>query len=102
MLADAASHPLSWAPAFPMAPAGGLFVAIIGVGIVLGALFPNNRDFLLICAFVVATAALLIFWGTPYGSVWEPDRTSTLVFIRLNCTRNRSVSVWLGEVPKGR
>ena len=71
MLADAASHPLSWAPAFPMAPAGGLFVAIIGVGIVLGALFPNNRDFLLICAFVVATAALFIFGGrlmAPFGN----------------------------------
>ncbi len=32
---------------------------MLGVGIVLGALFPNKRDFLLISAFVVATAALI-------------------------------------------
>src|SRR6266550_9376504 len=74
MLADAASHPLSWAPAFPMAPAGGLFIAIIGVGVVLGALFSNNRVFLLICAFVVATAALLIFGGRLMAPFGNPTR----------------------------
>src|SRR5262245_4996252 len=59
MLADIGSHPLSLAPAFPMAPAGGLFIAIVGLGIVSGAVFPDKRDFLLICAFVVASFALV-------------------------------------------
>jgi len=71
MPSAAASHPLSWAPAFPMVPAGGLFIAIMGVGIVVGALFPNKRDFLLISAFVVAVVALVIFAGrlmAPFGS----------------------------------
>jgi Family of unknown function (DUF6609) len=43
---------------------------IMGVGIVSGALFPNRRDFSLFCAFVVATAALVIFGGrlmAPFG-----------------------------------
>src|SRR6516162_564207 len=74
MLADAASHPLSWAPAFPMVPAGGLFIAIVGVGIVLGALFPNKRDFLLISAFVVAAAALVIFAGRLIAPLGNPTR----------------------------
>jgi hypothetical protein len=51
------------APAFPMVPAGGLFILIVGIGVVIGALFPNKRDFLLICAFVAATAALVLFGG---------------------------------------
>ena len=70
MLADTGSHPLSWALAFPLVPAGGLFIVIMGVGIVSGALFPNRRDFSLFCAFVVATAALVIFGGrlmAPFG-----------------------------------
>src|SRR5215831_12192196 len=71
MLAHTRNHPLSWAPAFPMVPAGGLFIAIVGVGILLGALFPNRRDFLLICSFVVATAVLILFGGrlmAPFGN----------------------------------
>jgi hypothetical protein len=54
-----------------MVPAGGLFIAIVGVGILSGALFPNKRDFLLICSFVVATAALILFGGrlmAPFGN----------------------------------
>jgi hypothetical protein len=74
MLADAASHPLSWAHAFPMAPGGGLFLAIVGAGIVLGALFPNKRDFLLICGFVVAAAALVIFGGRLMAPFGNPTR----------------------------
>ena len=74
MLADATSHPLSWAPAFPMVPAGGLFIAIVGIGIVLGALFPNKRDFLLISAFVVAAAALVIFAGRLMAPFGNPTR----------------------------
>ena len=71
MAANTGSHPLSWAPVFPMVPAGGLFIAIVGVGIVFGALFPNKRDFSLFCSFLVATAALVIFGGSlmaPFGN----------------------------------
>jgi hypothetical protein len=74
MLADAASHPLSWAQAFPMAPGGGLFLAIVGAGMVLGALFPNKRDSLLICGFVLATAALVIFGGRVMARFGTPTR----------------------------
>ena len=93
MLVDTGSHPLSWAPVFPMVPAGGLFIMIIGVGVVSGALLPNKRDLFLLCVFVVATAALVIFGGRLMAPFGNPTRTPTLVFIRLNCTRNRSVSV---------
>src|SRR5262245_51187172 len=71
MLADTGNHPLSWAPVFPMVPAGGLFIMIMGVGIVSGALLPTKRDLFLFCAFVVATAALVIFGGrlmAPFGN----------------------------------
>ena len=74
MLADIGSHPLSWAPAFPMVPAGGLFIAIVGVGIVPGALFPTKRDFSLFCAFVVATIALVIFGGRLMAPFGNPTR----------------------------
>src|SRR5262245_5864186 len=74
MLADPASHPLSWATAFPMAPAGGLFIATVGVGIVLGALFQNKRDFLLVCAFIVAAAALVICAGRLMAPFGNPTR----------------------------
>ena len=72
MLADAASHPLSWAPAFPMVPAGGLFIMIIGVGVASGALLPSKRDLFLLCAFVVATAALVIFGRRLMASFGNP------------------------------
>jgi Family of unknown function (DUF6609) len=71
MLAETASHALSRASAFPMAPAGGLFITIVGMGIVFGAVFPNKRDSSLVCAFIVATAALVIFGGhlmAPFGN----------------------------------
>jgi hypothetical protein len=71
MVANTGSHLLSWAPVFPMVPAGGLFIAIVGVGIVFGALLPNKRDLALFCAFVVATAALVTFGGrlmAPFGN----------------------------------
>ena len=64
-------HPLTWALAFPMVPAGGLFILIMGGGVLSGALFPNKRDFFLICAGAVATAALVIFGGrlmAPFGN----------------------------------
>ena len=57
-----------------MVPAGGLFIAIVGVGTLSGALFPNKRDFLLICSFVVATAALIQFGGRLMAPFGNPTR----------------------------
>jgi hypothetical protein len=64
-------HPLSWASAFPMVPASGLFILIMGSGVLPGAPFPNKRDFFLVCAVAVATAALVFFGGrlmAPFGN----------------------------------
>jgi hypothetical protein len=44
MLAVTGSHLLFWATVFPMVSAGGLFIMIVGVGVVSGAVFPNKRD----------------------------------------------------------
>ena len=74
MLADTGSHLLSRAPAFPMVPAGGFFIAIVGVGMVSGAVFPNKRDFSLFCAFVVATVALVLFGGRLMAPFGNPTR----------------------------
>jgi hypothetical protein len=74
MLADTGSHPLSWAPVLPMVPAGGLFIVIMGVGIVSGALFPSKRDLTLFSAVVVATAALVIFGGRLMAPFGNPTR----------------------------
>src|SRR5262245_39784382 len=74
MLADTGSHLLSRAPAFPMVPAGGLFIAIVGVGMVSGALFQNKRDFSLFCAFVAGTAALVLFGGRLMAPFGNPTR----------------------------
>jgi hypothetical protein len=54
-----------------MVPASGLFIMIIGIGVVSGALLPNKRDLTLFCAFVVAIAALVTFGGrlmAPFGN----------------------------------
>jgi hypothetical protein len=57
-----------------MAPAGGLFILIVGIGIVLGTPFPNKRGFLLISAFVLATTALVIFGGRLMAPFGNPTR----------------------------
>jgi hypothetical protein len=57
-----------------MTPAGGLFIAIVGLGIVSGAVFPNKRDFLLICSFAVASVALVIFAGRLMAPFGNPTR----------------------------
>jgi hypothetical protein len=44
--------------AYPMAPFGGLFIAIVGLGIVLGAPIIRFRNYLLIAGFVAASAGL--------------------------------------------
>jgi hypothetical protein len=57
-----------------MVSAGDLFLVIMRVGVVSGALFPNKRDFSLFCAFVVATAALVIFGGRLMAPLRNPTR----------------------------
>jgi hypothetical protein len=44
--------------AFPMVRAGGLFIFIMGAGVVLGAVFPNRRRSLLVVGAAVATMAI--------------------------------------------
>src|ERR1700739_1683815 len=63
--------PVSWAHAFPMARAGGLFIFIMGVGVVLGAILPNSRRSLLVFGAVVATIALVFSaacLSAPFGA----------------------------------
>jgi hypothetical protein len=57
-----------------MVPAGGLFIAIMGLGVLLGSLFPNKRDFLLISGFVVAIVGLVIFGGRLMAPFGNPTR----------------------------
>src|SRR5262252_848914 len=100
MLGAAASHPLSWAPAFPMAPAGGLFIAIVGVGIVIGALFPNKRDFSLVLRICCRHCRTNSVWRTPHDSIRKPDTTSVLVLVRVHRSRNHSVLFCLAQVSE--
>lgn len=63
--------PVSWAYAFPMSRAGGLFILIMGVGVLLGALLPKRRRLLLILGAVVATIALVFSaarLAAPFGA----------------------------------
>ena len=49
------------AHSFPLAPAGGLFVLIVGVAILLGALLAKARQLLLYAGLALAAAALTMF-----------------------------------------
>jgi hypothetical protein len=49
----------SWAHAFPMVRAGGVFIFIMGAGVVLGAVLPNRRRLFLIVGAAVATIAIV-------------------------------------------
>jgi hypothetical protein len=62
-----------------MVRAGGLFIFIIGTGVVLGAVLPNRRRAFLICGAAVATIAIILSaarlsapFGTPTGlQIWS-------------------------------
>jgi hypothetical protein len=62
-----------------MVRAGGLFIFIMGTGVVLGAVLPNMRRSLLICGAVVATIAIILSaarlsapFGAPTGlQIWS-------------------------------
>jgi hypothetical protein len=49
------------AHAFPMVRAGGLFIFIMGVGVILGGVFPRQRKWLLSLGGVTATIAIILF-----------------------------------------
>jgi hypothetical protein len=59
-----------WASAFPMVRAGGMFIFIMGVGVVLGGLMPSKRRLLLIVGAIVATIAIILLaarLSAPFG-----------------------------------
>src|ERR1700704_2724775 len=63
-------NPTSWASAFPMLRAGGLFILLMGVGVLAGAVVPTRRRLLLIFGGAIATVAIILFAGrlsAPYG-----------------------------------
>jgi hypothetical protein len=63
--------PSSWAYAFPMVRAGGVFVFIMGAAVVLGALLQNRRRSLLIFGAAVATIAMVFLaarLSAPFGA----------------------------------
>jgi len=63
--------PSSWAYAFPMVRAGGVFIFTMGAGVVLGAFVPNRRRSLLLLGAAVATIAMILSatrLSAPYGA----------------------------------
>jgi len=51
--------------------AGGVFIGIMGAGVVLGALFPNRRRLLLILGAIAATVAIVLLaarLSAPFGT----------------------------------
>jgi hypothetical protein len=64
-------NPASWAQAFPMVRAGGLFILIMGASVLLGALLPRRRRSLLIIGAAAATVAIVLLAGrlsAPFGT----------------------------------
>jgi hypothetical protein len=61
----------SWAYAFPMVRAGGVFISIMGVGVVSGAVVPGGRRLLLVLGALVATIAIVLLaarLSAPFGT----------------------------------
>jgi hypothetical protein len=56
----------------PMTRAGGLFIAIIGLGVALGGAFPRGRKVLLVVGAVFATVALIVVG--PHIQAENPSR----------------------------
>jgi hypothetical protein len=62
---------LSWAHQFPMERAGGLFILIMGFGVVLGAVFREKRRLFLILGAAAATIAIVLTaarLAAPFGT----------------------------------
>ncbi len=61
----------SWAHAFPMVRAGGVFILVMGVGVVLGAIVPKARRLLLLLGALIATIAMVLLAArvaAPFGT----------------------------------
>jgi hypothetical protein len=62
---------LSWAHAFPLVRAGGVFIFIMGAGVLLGAFLPCKRRSLLIFGATVASVAMVLLaarLSAPFGA----------------------------------
>jgi hypothetical protein len=62
--------PSTWAYAFPMLRAGGVFIFIMGMGVALGAILPTRRRLLLIIGAALATIAIVLLaapLSAPFG-----------------------------------
>jgi hypothetical protein len=62
--------PSTWATQFPMVRAGGLFILIMGIAVLLGALLPRGRGLLLILGGIAATVSIVLLAGrlsAPFG-----------------------------------
>ena len=92
-------NPTPWASTFPMVRAGGLFVLIMGIGVLAGAAFSERRRFFLILGGAIATMAIVLFAGrlsAPFGrpsqlQVWFlfGSIAVEMVLIRLAVARYR-------------
>lgn len=63
------------AHAFPLVRAGGLFILIMGIGVVLGAIFQGIRRLLLVLGAAVATLAIILFAARLSAPFGPPTRT---------------------------
>lgn len=62
------------AHAFPMVRGGGLFILIMGLGVALGAMFPDRRKLLLGAGAAAATIAIVVFAPALAGPLGVPTR----------------------------
>ena len=70
----------SWAYAFPMIRAGGVFIFVMGAGVVLGALLPSRRRLLLIIGAAVATI-VIVFLASPLSAPFGTPTRLQLWFL---------------------
>ena len=75
MPSDVVAAQSSLAHAFPMVRAGGLFIFVMGLGVVLGAVFPARRRLLLIFGAVAATLTIILSAARLSAPFGPPTRT---------------------------
>lgn len=64
-------NPSDWPHAFPLIRGGGLFIVIMGLGMLLGALLPSRRGLFLAAGAAAATLAIVVFarpLAAPFGA----------------------------------
>lgn len=66
--------PSTWVYAFPMVRAGGLFILIMGLGVVLGGVFASKRKLLLALGGAAATIAIVLFGGVLSAPLGAPTQ----------------------------